>query len=194
MNILVLYFQLFLSFLKVGVLGFGGGFSMLSMIHGEAVVNHHWLTNGQYTDVVAVCQATPGPVGVSSAACVGYASLVNAGYGFFGGIVGALLAVTAEMLPALLVMLLICKVLMKYMDHKYVEDFLRGVRPATVGLALSLVVFFLCGDNFTLPTESWWHFLVSILIFVFALVAQLVYRLGAVRIIIICALAGIVLM
>ena len=62
-----LYLQLFYSFFKIGLFGFGGGYAMISLIQGEVVNRHHWLTSGQFTDIVAISQMTPGPIGINSA-------------------------------------------------------------------------------------------------------------------------------
>ena len=73
-----LYLNLFYSFFKIGLFGFGGGYAMISLIQGEVVNRHHWLTSGQFTDIVAISQMTPGPIGINSATYVGYTSIVNA--------------------------------------------------------------------------------------------------------------------
>ena len=75
---LILYLQLFWTFFQIGLFGFGGGYAMISMIQGEVVTRHHWLDAGQFTDIVAISQSTPGPIGINSATYVGYSSLVNA--------------------------------------------------------------------------------------------------------------------
>ena len=77
---LLLYLQLFYTFFKIGLFGFGGGYAMISMIQGEVVTRYGWLTSGQFTDIVAISQMTPGPIGINSATYVGYSSVVNAGY------------------------------------------------------------------------------------------------------------------
>lgn len=82
----LLYLKLFYSFFKIGLFGFGGGYAMISMIQGEVVNRYHWLTTGQFTDIVAVSQMTPGPIGINSATYVGYTSIVNAGYGHLWGV------------------------------------------------------------------------------------------------------------
>ena len=62
-----LYVKLFYSFFKIGLFGFGGGYAMISLIQGEVVNRYHWLTSGQFTDIVAISQMTPGPIGINSA-------------------------------------------------------------------------------------------------------------------------------
>ena len=66
---------------KFGLVRFWGSYAMISLIQGEVVNRYHWLTSGQFTDIVAISQMTPGPIGINSATYVGYTSVVNAGYG-----------------------------------------------------------------------------------------------------------------
>ena len=68
----MIYIQLFYTFFKIGLLGFGGGYGMLSLIQFEIVEHYHWLTVSQFTDIVAISQATPGPIGINSATFVGF--------------------------------------------------------------------------------------------------------------------------
>ena len=63
----MIYLQLFISYLKIGFFGFGGGYAMLSLIQNEIVVQHGWLTNAEFTDIVAISQMTPGPIAINSA-------------------------------------------------------------------------------------------------------------------------------
>ena len=63
----MLFLKLFIVFSKIGIFNFGGGYAMLSLIYGEVVVKNHWLTNAQFTDIVAISQSTPGPIGINCA-------------------------------------------------------------------------------------------------------------------------------
>ena len=74
-----LYVKLFYSFFKIGLFGFGGGYAMISLIQGEVVNRYHWLTSGQFTDIVAISQMTPGPIGINSATYVGYSKATQNG-------------------------------------------------------------------------------------------------------------------
>ena len=96
----MIYLQLFLSFLKIGLFGFGGGLAILSLIQHE-VESHGWMTQEQFVDIVAVSQVTPGPIGINCATYVGYTAT--------GSIFGSLLATLAIIIPSLIIMLLICK-------------------------------------------------------------------------------------
>lgn len=74
---IALYLKLFLTFIQIGLFGFGGGYAMLSMIQGEVVAHHHWLTSAEFTDIVAISQMTPGPIGINSATYCGYTAALN---------------------------------------------------------------------------------------------------------------------
>ena len=74
--------ELFISYLKIGFFGFGGGYAMLSLIQNEVVVRHGWITAAQFTDIVAVSQITPGPIAINSATYIGYTVA-----GFWGSVV-----------------------------------------------------------------------------------------------------------
>ena len=71
----MIYLQLFITFFEIGIFGFGGGYSMLSLIQSEVVQHYHWLTTGEFTDIVAISQATPGPIGINSATYCGYTAI-----------------------------------------------------------------------------------------------------------------------
>ena len=110
---------------------------MLSMIQGEVVGHYQWMTMGQFTDIVAISQSTPGPIGINSATYVGYTALVNAGYSPYWGFLGSFIATFAVVLPSFILMLLISKFLLKYRNHASVENVFSGLRPAVVGLLLA---------------------------------------------------------
>ena len=84
----MLFLKLFIIFTKIGTFNFGGGYAMLSLIHNETVVKSHWLTNAEFTDIVAISQSTPGPIGINCATYVGYTACLHAGYrlGSLGGL------------------------------------------------------------------------------------------------------------
>ena len=190
---ITLLLQLFWTFFLIGLFGFGGGYAMLSMIQGEVVGHYHWMTMGQFTDIVAVSQSTPGPIGINSATYVGYTSLVNAGYEPYWGVLGSFVATFAVVLPSFVVMLIVSKFLMKHRNHPAVECVFSGLRPAVVGLILAAALLLMNAENFGSLSENPWRFLLSIFLFCFAFIAQKVYRLGPILIILLCGVAGIVL-
>lgn len=188
----MLYFLLFWTFFKIGLFGFGGGYAMISMIQGEVVARYHWMTMGQFTDIVAISQSTPGPIGINSATYVGYSALANAGAPHWQAVLGSLVATTSVVLPSFILMLLISRFLMKYKDHAAVEDVFKTLRPAVVGLLASAAILLMNAENFSTPSLCPWRFWISIALFLFALVGQKVFHLGAIRIIVISAIVGII--
>ena len=74
----LLLLKLFYTFFKIGLFGFGGGYAMISMIQGEVVTRYEWLSSSDFTDIIAISQMTPGPIGINSATYVGYTAMVNA--------------------------------------------------------------------------------------------------------------------
>ena len=131
----MIYLQLFLSYLKIGFFGFGGGYAMLSLIQNEIVEQQGWLTVSQFADIVAVSQMTPGPIAINSATYIGYTVA-----GFWGSFV----ATFAVCLPALTVMLALTKFFIKLKDNHYVHGVLMGMRPVVVGMiaAAALLLMF----------------------------------------------------
>ena len=99
---------------------------MLSLIQGEVVTRYGWLTSQQFTDIVAVSQMTPGPIGINSATYVGYSTT--------GSVWGSVVATFAVVLPSFILMLTISKFFLKYQHHPLVESVFKGLRPAVIGL------------------------------------------------------------
>ena len=191
---IILFLRLFWTFFLIGLFGFGGGYAMISMIQGEVVTRYHWLTTGEFTDIVAISQSTPGPIGINSATYVGYSSVVNAGYSHAWGVLGSFIASFAVVLPSFVLMLLISKFLMKYRHHPSVEHVFQGLRPAVVGLLAAAALLLMNRENFGSMQECTWQFWISVALFCFAFVSQRVYHINPIRIIIMCGVAGLLLL
>ncbi len=182
--------QLFFTFFNIGLFGFGGGYAMLSLIQGEVVTRYGWLTSGEFTDIVAISQMTPGPIGINAATYVGYSALTEAGYAHAWGILGSAVATFAVMLPSFVLMIVITKFLLRYKDHPLVEAVFRGLRPAVVGLLVAAVLLLLTPENFgTLQTP--WQLGISVFLFLFTLVGAQVYRLNPILLIFLAGLTGL---
>ena len=113
-GILYLMLQLAWTFLVIGTFTIGGGYAMLSLIQNEVVVSHGWISESTFTDIVAVSQMTPGPVGINTATYVGYDVLLNATGSSWMGVLGSLTATLALMLPSFVIMLLIVRFYLKF--------------------------------------------------------------------------------
>ena len=155
---MVLLVQLFVSYLKIGFFGFGGGYAMLSLIHSEVVVRNGWLTNGEFSDIVAISQMTPGPIAINSATYIGYE---------VAGVLGSVVATVAVCLPALTIMMLITRFFLRLRDNRYVKGVVMGMRPVVVGMIASAALLLIFphtaeGRSF-IDGWSWAIFIVTLL-------------------------------
>ena len=191
---ILLFLRLFWTFFCIGLFGFGGGYAMISMIQAEVVTHYHWMTMGEFTDIVAVSQSTPGPIGINSATYVGYTAITDAGYAWYWGLMGSLTATVAVVLPSFMLMLLISKFLMKYKNHPTVEHVFRGLRPAVVGLLAAASLLLMTEENFGNYAECPWQFWISVGLFLFAFIGQKVYKMGPILLVVLCGLTGLLLL
>ena len=123
----MIFLELFLSFFKVGLFCFGGGYGMLPLME-ETVVAKGWLTAEQFYDFVGVCESTPGPIAVNMATYVGSVT---------GGPLGSVVATLGTVLPAFIIILIIASILKNFTENKYFKGFLKGVKPVVSALILS---------------------------------------------------------
>ena len=120
--------QLFLSFLQIGLFSFGGGYAAMPMIQAKAVEYYHWLTMGEFTDLMTIAEMTPGPITVNSATFVGIR---------MAGIPGALVATMGCILPSLIIVSLLSWLYEKYRSMDAMQAVLACLRPAVVALIAS---------------------------------------------------------
>ena len=188
----MIYLQFFYTFFKIGLFGFGGGYAMLSMIQGEVVTRYGWLTPQEFTDIVAISQMTPGPIGINSATYVGYTTIAEQ-YGPSMGVLGSCIATFAVVLPSFILMLTISKFFLKYQKHPSVEAVFSGLRPAVVGLLASAALVLMNAENFSSPDEDMYSFIISIIIFLVAFIGTRKYKANPILMIIACGIAGLIL-
>lgn len=193
MSGVVLFLLLFYTFFKIGLFGFGGGYAMLSMIQGEVVTKYQWLTTSQFTDIVAISQMTPGPIGINSATYVGYSAVVNAGYSPAMGVLGSAMATFAVVLPSFILMFTITKILIKYRETDLVDTMFSLLRPTVVGLIAAAALILMTPENFSTPSINPWQFYISIFLFVPAFVGTQFFKINPIKMIIVCATAGFIL-
>ena len=179
----MIYLQLFYTFFKIGLFGFGGGYAMLSMIQGEVVTRYDWVSTQEFTDIVAISQSTPGPIGINSATYVGYTTIAW----------GSVIATFAVVLPSFILMLTISKFFLKYQKHPAVEAVFSGLRPAVVGLLASAALVLMNVENFGSPTDDTYTFVISIIIFLVAFIGTKKYHANPILMIIACGIAGLIL-
>lgn len=187
---MMIFLELFYTFLKIGMFSFGGGYGMLSVIQGEVVSRHAWLTASEFTDIVAVSQMTPGPIGINSATYVGYTAVLNATGNEVLAVLGSLVASFAVMLPSIVLMLIVSRYLIKYSRHRNVEAVFKGLRLAVVGLIASAALLLMTEENFGSPTETSLQFGVSVALFVAAFVAMKFFKVSPILILILAGVFG----
>ena len=190
MNAVVLYLKLFWTFFKIGLFGFGGGYGMLSLIQNEVVENHQWISNSEFTDIVAVSQMTPGPIGINSATYVGYKAIENADMSRTEAVFGSLLASFSVMLPSFILMLLISAFFMRYKNHKSVQTVLAWLRPVVVGMLAAAVLLLLNEENLGAFRSDNLQLYVSIGLFALAFVATYSGKVGPIKMILLAGLFG----
>ena len=171
--------ELFISYLKIGFFGFGGGYAMLSLIQNEIVVRHGWLTGAEFADIVAVSQITPGPIAINSATYIGYT---------VAGFWGSLVATVAVCLPAMTLMILVTRFFLKLHNNKYLAGTVAGMRPVVVGMIVSaaMMLIFATGDGEANFIDAWsW-------IFFAACIVGSHFKVNPILMIIMSALCGVV--
>lgn len=171
----MIYLQLFLSYLKIGFFGFGGGYAMISLIYNEVVVQNGWLTASELADVAAISQMTPGPIAINCATYVGYTVT--------GNVWGSLLATVAVSLPSMTLMLLATRFYLKLKGNRHFEGAMAGMQPMMIGLILSSALMLFGPDTF-IDWKSW-------LIFAACFVAA-IKKVNPILLIVLSAVAGIV--
>jgi chromate transporter len=142
----MIYLQLFITFFKIGLFTFGGGYAMISLIQTEIVVNKQWIDAATFTDIVAISQMTPGPIGINSATYVGYTVT--------GNVWGSMLATFAVCLPSFIIILLIALLYNQFKKNRWFEAALRGIKPVVVGLIGSAAILLVTPENFV-DWKSW---------------------------------------
>ena len=190
----MIYLYIFFTFFQIGLFGFGGGYGMLSLIQTETVIQHHWLTSAEFTNIVAISQMTPGPIGINSATYCGYAAVHNAGYGMWMSVLGSVVATAALVLPSLVLMILISKMFMKYMNAEPVQNIFNGLRPAVVGLLAAATLLLMNEENFGSMVGNPWQFWISIALFIATFIGTKYIKINPIRMICYAAFAGLMLL
>ena len=129
----MIYLDLFLGFLKVGLFAFGGAYGAIPLIR-DVVLSYGWLSDEALSYMIAVSESTPGPIMVNLATYVGCAE---------AGFLGALVATLAVVLPSFIIILMITALLKNAFKNKYVQAVLRGLKPSVIGIVLAMGVYML---------------------------------------------------
>ena len=186
-----LFLKLFIVFTKIGTFNFGGGYAMLSLIHNEVVVKNAWLTNAEFTDVVAISQSTPGPIGINAATYAGYTAVLNAGYPEWAAIAGAVLASLSIIWLPFVIMIMISRYLITHKDSKMVQDIFAALRPAIIGLIAAAALLLMNKDNFGSWQQDPVLYCTSIAIFIGAFYFTRYRKANPILVMLICGFIGI---
>jgi chromate transporter len=164
----MIYLKLFLTFFKIGLFTFGGGYAMIPLIQ-ETVLENAWLSEEQLLNFIAIAESTPGPIAINMATFIGTAQ---------GGVCGAMLATIAVVLPSFIIILLISIFLKNLLQYSTVKYILNGIKPVIVALILSTSITLFLSTIFNIKTISsdvgvdWWGMGIFVLIFA----ASFVYK------------------
>ena len=172
----MIYLQLFLTFFKIGLFGFGGGYAILSLIQNE-IYGYGWMTTQEFTDMVAISQMTPGPIGINAATYVGYTST--------GSVLGAITATSAIILPSLIIMLILCRIYFRLKENHYVAGVLQGLRYIVIGLIAAAALSLMTRDNFI----DYW----SAILFAIVFLGTIIFRIHPILLICASGLIGMVI-
>jgi len=172
----MIYLQLFISFFKIGLFGFGGGYAVLPLIQHE-ILSHGWMTEAELTDVIAISQVTPGAIGINSATFVGYTVT--------GSVWGAVVAVFAIVLPSFIIMLALCRFVLAVQKNRYMSFALSGLRPVVVGLIAAAALMLAGAENF-IDYKSF-------ILFGAVFILSLKFKLHPILLILLAGIAGAVL-
>ena len=181
----MIFVELFLTFFLIGMFTIGGGYAMLSLIQNQVVTVHGWIDDTTFTDIVAISQMTPGPIGINSATYIGYEVLAQSGASDFLSIFGSFTATFAVVLPSFIIVLFLAKVYESWKDHPIFKGVMAGLRPAVLGLIGTAALSLATPDNFI----DWKSFVICIAAFV----ALYLKKLGPFSVLGIGALVGLLI-
>ena len=199
---LILFVKLFVTFFKIGLFNFGGGYAMIPLIQHEIVEKNHWMTNNEFTDIIAISQMTPGPIGINSATYAGYQATYNelataTASGEMSSLTHYLLSITGSFiatfsvcLPSFILLLAIAKMLLKYMTNRNVKQLFAGLRPVIVGLIAASALLLMDSSNFGFATSER---IISVLICAGVFLASWKYKVGPITLLIASGLLGLLI-
>ncbi len=152
-----IYFKLIWAYLKIGIFGFGGGYAMLSLVE-KAVVDPGWVSETMFTDIVAISQMTPGPIGINSATYIGYVAPAGVDPALaspFWGVLGSILATLAVTIPSFILVLKSAHFIRRHQQSGAIKAVFAGLRPVVVGLIASAAIMLMNKANFNPQGISW---------------------------------------
>ena len=159
------YGQLVWAYIKIGIFGFGGGYAMLSLVE-KSVVSPGWISETMFTDIVAISQMTPGPIGINSATYIGYVAPGNVDPALASPlwcILGSVLATLAVVITSFILVIRLSHFIRKHNESGAVKAVFSGLRPVVVGLIASAAIMLMNAPNFN-PNGITWQLLANVII------------------------------
>lgn len=166
---MAIYWQLIWAYIKIGIFGFGGGYAMLSLVE-KSVVGPGWITETMFTDIVAISQMTPGPIGINSATYIGYVAPSHVDpslAGWWWGVLGSLCATLAVVVPSFFLVVYCSHFIRRHHESGIIKGIFSGLRPVVVGLIASAAIMLMNAANFC-PEHTTHQLVASVLICVVA--------------------------
>lgn len=162
----MIYLRLIWAYLKIGIFGFGGGYAMLSLVEKTVVSDNNWISEQMFTDIVAISQMTPGPIGINSATYIGYVAPLNVNTELTSplwGILGAVLATMAVTIPSFFLVLYASHFIRRHHESGVIKAIFTGLRPVVVGLIASAAIMLMNSANFN-PSGTDRQLIISVII------------------------------
>lgn len=186
----MIFLRLLWSYIIIGLFGFGGGYAMLALIERQ-IVGNGWITEKMFTDIVAISQMTPGPIGINSATYIGFvAPQANGFEGWWWGIAGSLLCTLVVVLPSFLLVTLTSRFITRHHESAIIKGMFAGLRPVVVGLIASAALLLMNGANFgTETTDIIW----SVAICVAAFCTVFFTKMHPIFVIVCAGIAGLII-
>jgi len=170
----MIYLNMFITFVKIGLFSFGGGYAILAMIQQEVVIRNAWLTQQQFVDVVAISQMTPGPIAINAATFIGYQK---------GGILGSALCTFGVILPSLVIMTVLTVSYLKLKQLPWFRNVFAKLRLLSLGLIAAALVL-IAGSAFS--------DLFTVIVFAVSLLAMVRFKLNPFVLLLLAGAAGVI--
>lgn len=171
--------KLIYVFFKIGLLGFGGGYAMLSLIQFEVVEHFQWISQQEFSDIIAISQMTPGPISINIATYIGFTV-----YGFLG----ATIATISLCLPSIILLFLVIHFLFKHKENHYIKSIFTALRPILAGLILAAALLLMTKDNFC--DFGLGEYNISTIIFIASFIALYFYKINPMLVITLSGVIG----
>lgn len=185
----MIYLKLIWAYLKIGLFGFGGGYAMLALIE-NCIVGPGWITEQMFTDIVAISQMTPGPIGINSATYIGYVAPAASSPMFASpvfGILGSILCTLVVVVPSFLLTLYAGHFIARHKESAVVKGVFMGLRPVVVGLIASAALLLMNSANFGSEMTD---IVISVIICLISFVLVFFVKLHPILIIVMAGAAG----